>query len=139
MNLEIIHVGLLGTNCYVSWDEDKNCVVVDCGGDADKVADFIREKGLTPTHLLLTHGHGDHMGGAADLKEIFPQIKIVLGERDLEMIGDGEKSMSNAVAPYAKAVYTGYSGEGRRPDYKWKYGFHRYGNTGTHTGWYYLF
>lgn len=102
MNLEIIHVGLLGTNCYVSWDEDKNCVVVDCGGDADKVADFIREKGLTPTHLLLTHGHGDHMGGAADLKEIFPQIQIVLGERDLEMIGDGEKSMSNAVAPYAK-------------------------------------
>ena len=102
MNLEIIHVGLLGTNCYVSWDEDKNCVVVDCGGDADKVADFIREKGLTPTHLLLTHGHGDHMGGAADLKEIFPQIKIVLGKRDLEMIGDGEKSMSNAVAPNAK-------------------------------------
>ena len=102
MNLEIIHVGLLGTNCYVSWDEDKNCVVVDCGGDADKVADFIREKGLTPTHLLLTHGHGDHMGGAADLKEIFPEIKIVLGKRDLEMIGDGEKSMSNAVAPYAK-------------------------------------
>lgn len=102
MNLEIIHVGLLGTNCYVSWDEDKNCVVVDCGGDADKVADFIREKVLTPTHLLLTHGHGDHMGGAADLKEIFPQIKIVLGKRDLEMIGDGEKSMSNAVAPYAK-------------------------------------
>ena len=42
------------------------------------------------------------MGGAADLKEIFPQIKIVLGKRDLEMIGDGEKSMSNAVAPYAK-------------------------------------
>ena len=137
MNLEIIHVGLLGTNCYVSWDEDKNCVVVDCGGDADKVSDFIREKGLTPTHLLLTHGHGDHMGGAADLKEIFPQIKIVLGERDLEMIGDGEKSMSNGVQPSCRD--SGNSGEGRRPDYKWKYGFHGYGNTGTHTGRYYLF
>lgn len=34
MNLEIIHVGLLGTNCYVTWDDNKNCVVVDCGGDA---------------------------------------------------------------------------------------------------------
>ena len=129
MNLEIIHVGLLGTNCYVSWDEDKNCVVVDCGGDADKVADFIREKELTPTHLLLTHGHGDHMGGAADLKEIFPQIKIVLGKRDLEMIGDRYDYVLRVHRP----------GEGRRPDYKWKYGFHRYGNTGTHTGRYYLF
>lgn len=102
MNLEIIHVGLLGTNCYVTWDDDKNCVVVDCGGDANIVADYIKKNSLHPTHLLLTHGHGDHMGGAADLKEIFPQIQIVLGEKDLEMIGDGEKSMSNQVAPYAK-------------------------------------
>ena len=54
MNLEIIHVGLLGTNCYVTWDDNKNCVVVDCGGDAQKVADFINERGFTPTHLLLT-------------------------------------------------------------------------------------
>ena len=87
MNLEIIHVGLLGTNCYVTWDDNKNCVVVDCGGDAQKVADFINERGFTPTHLLLTHGHGDHMGGAADLKDLFPQIQIVLGEKDLEMLG----------------------------------------------------
>ena len=47
MNLEIIHVGLLGTNCYVTWDDNKNCVVVDCGGDAQKVADFINERGFT--------------------------------------------------------------------------------------------
>ena len=103
MNLEIIHVGLLGTNCYITWDEEKNCVVVDCGGDAQKVAQFIQEKGLTPTHLLLTHGHGDHMGGAADLKELYPQMKIVLDSKDLEMIGDGQKSMSDAVAPYARS------------------------------------
>ena len=60
-------------------------------------------KGLTPTHLLLTHGHGDHMGGAADLKDLYPQMKIVLDSKDLEMIGDGQKSMSDAVAPYARS------------------------------------
>ena len=38
MNLEIIHVGLLGTNCYITWDEEKNCVVVDCGGDAQSIS-----------------------------------------------------------------------------------------------------
>ena len=42
------------------------------------------------------------MGGAADLKDIYPQIQIVLGKKDLEMIGDGEKSMSNYVAPNAR-------------------------------------
>lgn len=99
MNLEIIHVGLLGTNCYVTWDDNKNCVVVDCGGDAQKVADFINERGFTPTHLLLTHGHGDYMGGAADLKDLFPQIQIVLGEKDLEMIGDGERACPTRSRP----------------------------------------
>ena len=102
MNLEIIHVGLLGTNCYVTWDDHKHCVVVDCGGDAQEVADFIRKNDFTPTHLLLTHGHGDHTGGAADLKDIFPQMKIVMGQKDMELIGDGEKSMSDQVAPYAR-------------------------------------
>ena len=102
MNLQIIHVGDLGTNCYITWDDEKNCVVIDCGGDADKVAAFIKEQGMNPTHLLLTHGHGDHTGGVADFKAIFPQVKIVMGEKDLEMIGDGVKSMSDMVAPYAK-------------------------------------
>ncbi len=102
MNLEIIHVGPLGTNCYLTWDEQKNCVVVDCGGDAQKVADYINEHRMNPTHLLLTHGHADHMGGAADLKDLFPQMKIVMGEKDLEMLTDKEKSMAYAVAPYAR-------------------------------------
>ena len=102
MNLEIIHVGDLGTNCYVVWDDHKNCAVIDCGGDADKVAAFIKENELNPTHMLLTHGHGDHMGGVADFKDIFPQVQVVMSEKDLDMITDGRKSMANMVAPYAR-------------------------------------
>lgn len=100
MNLEIIHVGVLGTNCYVSWDEDKNCFVVDCGGDAWKVAEFIENKGLnSPTHLLLTHGHGDHMAGAADLKEKYPDMQIVINNQDDELLHDVGKSMASVVSP----------------------------------------
>lgn len=99
MDLQIIHVGLLGTNCYVTWDDEKNCSVVDCGGEAAKVASFISENSLTPTHLLLTHGHGDHMGGVAGLKAIYPNIKIVMSKKDEELVTDESKSMARAVSP----------------------------------------
>lgn len=102
MDLQIIHVGSLGTNCYLTWDKDKNCAVIDCGGDAKKVADYMDQHGLKPLNLLLTHGHGDHMGGAAELKELYPQMKIMMSRKDEVMLSDPEKSMANQVAPYWK-------------------------------------
>lgn len=104
MNLEILHVGQLGTNCYVTWDDDHHCAVIDCGGDADKVAAYLKEHNLTPLCLLLTHGHGDHMGGVADLKALYPDAKIYLHRGDEAMVNDGEKNMGNQVAPYWKPI-----------------------------------
>lgn len=94
MNLEVLHVGPLGTNCYIVWDEDKCCAVVDCGGEGQKVAQFLKEKGLTPSHLLLTHGHGDHIGGVERFLDCYPQVKVVLGREDLELVSDRVKSMA---------------------------------------------
>lgn len=99
MDLQIIHVGMLGTNCYLTWDKAKNCAVVDCGGNAEIVAEYINQHNLKPLYLLLTHGHGDHTGGAAKLKEYFPQIKIAMSRRDEVMLTDNDKSMANQVAP----------------------------------------
>jgi len=96
MDLEVLHVGPLGTNCYIVWDEDKTCAVVDCGGEAQKVAQFLEEKGLTPSHLLLTHGHGDHIGGVEGFLKRYPQVKVALAREDLELIGDRVKSMAEA-------------------------------------------
>ena len=94
MNIEVLHVGPLGTNCYVVWDDNNTCAVVDCGGQAEKVAEFIEEKHLTPTHMLLTHGHGDHIGGVESFLKIYPQVKVAMAPEDLEMISDRQKSMA---------------------------------------------
>lgn len=44
--------------------------VVDPGGDLDEIRRAMAQLGVTVESILLTHGHLDHAGGAAELKEI---------------------------------------------------------------------
>lgn len=97
MNIEILHLGPLGTNCYILWDDNNTCAIVDCGGDARKLADFVEEKGLTPSHLFLTHGHGDHVGGVEGFLHFYPQVKVVMAAEDMELVEDRIKGMADAV------------------------------------------
>ena len=55
--------GPWGTNCYVvATGTGSECVVVDPGKDAAAAVDqVVREHGLKPVAVLLTHGHIDHM------------------------------------------------------------------------------
>ncbi|NMJ40036.1 MBL fold metallo-hydrolase [Roseomonas sp. JC162] len=57
-------------NCTLIWDDEtKEGVVVDPGGDADKIQDAIQQTGMKVQRILLTHGHLDHAGAAAELAE----------------------------------------------------------------------
>ncbi|WP_407050234.1 MBL fold metallo-hydrolase [Methyloraptor flagellatus] len=47
----------------------KTAAVVDPGGDVDKILAAIGELGVSIEKILITHGHIDHAGGAAELKE----------------------------------------------------------------------
>ena len=46
--------------------DGKNAIVVD-PGDADAVFDVLRSTGLSLEAILVTHHHGDHVGGLAQL------------------------------------------------------------------------
>ena len=56
-------------NTYVLSDESGKCVIVDAGCNSDlefdKLIKYISSSNLTPEKLLLTHGHVDHVLGAA--------------------------------------------------------------------------
>jgi len=70
LNYQIIPVTPFAQNCTVLWcDETLRAAVVDAGGDIERILEFIQSQGLTVDKLLLTHGHIDHAGGAADLAQ----------------------------------------------------------------------
>ena len=66
----ILPVTPLQQNCTLIYDDEtKAGVVVDPGGDVDRIIEAIGEIGINVEKILLTHGHIDHAGGAAELKE----------------------------------------------------------------------
>jgi glyoxylase-like metal-dependent hydrolase (beta-lactamase superfamily II) len=66
----IVPVTPFQQNCTLIWDEaTKVGAVVDPGGDLDRIRSAISEVGIKAQKILLTHGHIDHAGGAAELHE----------------------------------------------------------------------
>ena len=64
----IVPVTPFEQNCTLIWDEaTKIGAVVDPGGDVPRIQAAIKEVGLKIEKILLTHGHLDHVGGAAEL------------------------------------------------------------------------
>ena len=83
MDIQILQVGPIGTNCYLLCDEtEKLCAVVDPGGDAARVAAAVADTGYAPCAILLTHGHYDHTGGVAELRAKWPDVPVYLNHRD---------------------------------------------------------
>jgi hydroxyacylglutathione hydrolase len=66
----IVPVTLFEQNCTLIWCEaTKKAVVIDPGGDVPKIQAAIKRTKVTVEKIWLTHGHIDHVGGAADLRD----------------------------------------------------------------------
>jgi glyoxylase-like metal-dependent hydrolase (beta-lactamase superfamily II) len=66
----IVPVTPFQQNCAILWEEEtKRGAVSDPGGDVDVIIKEIEKSGVTVEKILLTHGHIDHAGGAAELAE----------------------------------------------------------------------
>jgi hydroxyacylglutathione hydrolase len=73
----VIPVTPFQQNCAILWDDaSKQAVVVDPGGDVDRILAAIAQAGVSVERIWLTHGHLDHAGGAAELKEKLGDIPI---------------------------------------------------------------
>jgi glyoxylase-like metal-dependent hydrolase (beta-lactamase superfamily II) len=66
----VVPVTSLAQNCSIVWcHETGKGAVIDPGGDVDRIIQAVDAKKVVIEKILLTHGHFDHAGGAAELAE----------------------------------------------------------------------
>ena len=65
----VVGESIMENTYIVGSEETKECVVIDPGAEADRILEEVQNLGLTVKYILNTHGHGDHIGAVADVKE----------------------------------------------------------------------
>jgi hydroxyacylglutathione hydrolase len=77
LEVAIVPVTPFAQNCaIVVHGPTRRAAIVDPGGDVPRIVEAIAKLGVTPERIWLTHGHIDHAGGAAELKETLGGIAI---------------------------------------------------------------
>lgn len=84
LNVRCFPIGELQANCYFVTDDDSDVsLLVDTGASSSELEKAIEAFGPEKLeYLLLTHGHFDHIGNAAAIKRKYPNVKIVIGEKE---------------------------------------------------------
>jgi hydroxyacylglutathione hydrolase len=82
-------------NTYIaSFAGSNECVVIDPGFEPAKILKQLDDHRLTPTAMLITHGHYDHIGGNAVLKQRWPHCQIAIGAPDATKLSNPQENLS---------------------------------------------
>lgn len=98
MKVVRIPAGIYAANCYLVYSEkDREAIIIDPGGDADDIIAQIKSLELDIKYIILTHGHGDHIGGVKDIKE-YIDVPVAIHKDDEYLLKDGDRNLSSHMA-----------------------------------------
>jgi len=104
LKVAIVPVTPFEQNCQLIWDDVSMAgAVVDPGGDVDKIIAAIAQVGMIPEKIFITHGHIDHAGGAAELRERLG-VKIEGPHRADKILLDNLESQGRSYGMAARNV-----------------------------------
>lgn len=84
----------MGTNCYLlSCPQTKKAILIDPGAGSKGILDWLKQKDVEISFILLTHGHYDHIGAVEDLRQELG-VEVAVHEADAGMLVDPMKNLS---------------------------------------------
>ena len=90
MIIEALTVGNMAVCCYVvGCEQTKQAMIIDPGGDEDRVLKLCEDKGLAVKYIINTHGHPDHVCGNSVIKSK-TGAEIVIHEEDAKFFAKSE-------------------------------------------------
>lgn len=101
MNIKLMQVGEIGTNCYLLEDEDtRSAAIIDPGGEARGILGQAKADGVQVKAILLTHSHYDHTGAVRELREALPGVPVYLHPADAAQLGTAVMPPIGETLPY---------------------------------------
>ncbi|CEO14275.1 MBL fold metallo-hydrolase [Paraclostridium sordellii] len=83
-----------GENTYLIADKDtREGAVIDPGGDIKDLLRYMEDNFINVKYIILTHGHGDHIGCVPELKK-FTGACIIANSNEKEILLDKKKNLS---------------------------------------------
>ncbi|MGD0453161.1 MAG: MBL fold metallo-hydrolase [Solirubrobacteraceae bacterium] len=83
-----MHPQFLSNTFLVADGEGGPAFFVDAGGPVAPLIEAAERLGLTPTHVLLTHHHFDHVSDVGELLARWPKLEVLISERERELLAD---------------------------------------------------
>ncbi len=93
MQVNVLPVGMLQTNCYILSAADNTAVIVDPGDEAQRIIRFVKGRNLSVKAIWLTHGHFDHVEAVLPLKEAF-SCPVIACKAEQELLFDPMLNLS---------------------------------------------
>lgn len=92
MEIKILILGELQTNCYLVYDQNtKQGIIIDPADDANFISEQVLSLKIVPTGIYTTHGHFDHLLAANELQLAFA-IPFYVHEKDLFLVNNLAKN-----------------------------------------------
>ncbi len=99
MKIEKLHLGFMGTNCYILYDGNM-AAIVDPACSPEKIIAKINDLGVGVEYIIITHAHSDHISALDRIKAEY-DAKVYIGEDDADSLSDDELSLSTFFRKHA--------------------------------------
>lgn len=87
-------IGSMLANCYIIADEEtKEAAIIDPSAEGEEILKVVNDNNLKVKYIINTHGHMDHIGANAEIKEATGS-KILIHEDDRNLLTSPVKNLA---------------------------------------------